>query len=464
MTLLVFTRPFKSLSRITKLYSKVNDDETLYLSDFANCGDLPLVEFQHTKINQKANGEISSEIDYEEVIGRDRWLAFEDIELATNLVSLAWEYLDEVFRQHNFSLYIGIPTDNYICHLTILACRKYGVPYLVPDYFSVPGYIRFWDVGSRVIVRKVDNAEAQDVTAKLNTPRFRPDWLSDIRSTRDLFRLLFKEKARKIVFECLKRVPSRKYTFHYNCIYPLGSNYVSRGLDSLAVRKKFISDLAGVRATAARYKNIAYLPLQFAPESSLNYAIPSHHFAVYKTVITKMVESLPDDTFLLVKEHPDFYGLRDPNFYEVFDGKENIALVDIGCSTTDLFDLSNVLITTGCSSTGIEGVVKGQHVISLGGGYYGSSGHISCIHDLEKMESELPALLDTTLANDEDRRTAFIKFTLESTMKGVYDYEYKTQTDDSLHIKTISKILDLGRSGVTTLEPMLNGKTKAIHN
>lgn len=460
MTLLVFTRPFKSLSRITTLYSQANDGETLFISDFSKCGDLPLVEFQHKKISQKVKARISSEIDYEEVIGRDRWLAFEKVELATNLVSLAWEFLDEVFTQHRFSLYIGIPTDNYICHLTILACRKYGVPYLVPDYFSVPGYIRFWDVDNRVIVRKVDDAEAQEVITKLNAPKFRPDWLSDTRSPRALLKLLLKEKARKIVFECFKRIPSRRYTFHYNCIYPLGSNYVSRGLDSLFVRKKFTSDLEGVRATTARYRNIAYLPLQFAPESSLNYAIPSHHFAVYKTVITKLVESLPDDTFLLVKEHPDFYGLRDPKFYSIFDGRENIALVDIGCSTSDLFDLSNVLITTGCSSTGIEGVVKGQHVISLGGGYYGSGGHISCIHNLEEMESQLPALLETRLSTDENRSITFIRFALESTLKGIYDYEYKTQTDDSLHLITISKILELGRRGSTTSEPMVNGENQ----
>ena len=439
--LLVFVRPFPKVEKLVSLYGKLEGTSIKYISDFAGVGDYSLIEFQHESLD--GSREIY-DCDYEEIISRDRFLVYQDFSLAKKLIDSAWEYLCEVIPKGNFKLFVGLPIDNYILHLIILACKKFNIPYLIPDYSPVPGYIRFWDIGHQVVCREPMKSEVEKVRDLLARPNFKPSWLSREKSFVYLTKLFLKEKLRKVYFNYLKMKSGMKYTFHYNCVYPLGENYAERGIETIFARRFFQKDFDFVASQTSGYNKVAYFPLQFTPESSLNYAIPSGDFAIYKNVVEKLLNSLPDDVFLIVKEHPDFYGLRDSNFYKLFLGRKNVSLVDVYRSNDDIYKLSDFVVTTGSSSVGIEAVIKGKKVISLGGAYYGRLGHVYNLYNLNTMRTNLSEAFRKSSVVEGENLDNFVELILQSSLPGIYDYEYKVDISDEQHIETIRKIVKCG--------------------
>jgi hypothetical protein len=451
--ILLFSRPFPLLRKMGELYEKIDGVQVDIVSDIKGFGGYSLVEYQHANLQRCRDVDIP-DLNYEDIIKRDRYLVFKDRKLARGLVNAAWEFISSLFADKKFDLFIGLPTDNYIIHLFSIACHKNGVTCLFPDYSPLPGYIRFWDTGFRVGVREPEELEITQAIERLRRSDFSPVWLNRIRGNRDLFKILIREKARKYWFEIYKRLSGQVYSFHYNCVYPLGSNYVRRGISSLFVRNKFEKDIESISIQRQNYKSVAYFPLQFTPESSLNYAIPSPDFAIYQMVVEQLLQAVPDDVLLLVKEHPDFYGYRDPNFYDQFLSRANVRLLDVGISSSHVLELCDVVVTTGTSSTGIEAVIKGKHLISLGGGYYSDDAALSTIGSLESIGSMLPKLIESGKRPDEDQIRDFVRLVLTTTMPGDYDFDGRAGFDLMQAMQTIKNIIELGLSGSVKLHSL----------
>ncbi len=69
-----------------------------------------------------------------------------------------------------------------------------------------------------------------------------------------------------------------------------------------------------------------FFPLQVEPEVTLD--IFASNFRNQRELVRLVAESLPDDYTLAVKDHPDMFGLRSPEFLKDIAGTPNAKLID----------------------------------------------------------------------------------------------------------------------------------------
>lgn len=416
--ILVFTRPFTS--EFTKYYSKHNYFEIDYISDFKFHTKLDVMKFVYENFEDALEEEKYDELNYSEIIMRDRYLRFVELNISKKLINLVWEYINSIFEMNKYIAYIGMPVDNYIQHLLVKACLKFNVKAISPVHSPLPHRARITNLGEYIKVRDSGDEEINEIYELLSNKKFRPIWLSKNRTNNKIIKLYIKERIKKIIFKFLKFKNSDPYSFHYNCIYPMKGAITIHSLDVLRVRSLFIDNLDLVKEKAKKYKQVAYLALQFNPEASINYLIPDNRFSQYDLMIQRIMDNLPKDTLLLVKEHPDIYGYRRFDFYKKFLNKENVMLLDVNIQTSIVFELANYILVSGSASTGIEGVIKDKTIISFGGAFYGyQNNYIHQINNFDEIYNLEKYFIPITLTKED--KLKFIKIILDNTINLNYE-------------------------------------------
>lgn len=438
--ILVFTRPFTS--EFTKYYEKHNKFEIDYISDFKYHVKLDVMSFIYDNFQYGSEEEQYDELNYSEIIMRDRYLRYLQLNISKKLVNLSWEYINIIFTQSNYSGYIGMPVDNYIQHLLVKACFKFNVKAISPVHSPLPHRARITNLGEYIKVRDSKDEEINEIYELLSNKKFRPIWLSKNRTNSKIMKLYIKERAKKIIFKLLKFKNSDPYSFHYNCIYPMKGAITIHSLDVLKVRNLFTDDLDVIKEKSKKYEHIAYFALQFNPEASINYLIPDNKFSQYDLMIERIINNLPNNTLLLVKEHPDIYGYRRFDFYKKFLDKENIMLLDVNIQTSVVFELADYILVSGSASTGIEGVIKDKTIISFGGAFYGKGNdYIHQVKSFEDIYNLEKYFIPITL--NKENKLKFIKTILDNTINLNYEGLVRsTNKNYDANMDATKKILD----------------------
>ena len=74
-------------------------------------------------------------------------------------------------------------------------------------------------------------------------------------------------------------------------------------------------------------KAVVLMPLQFSPESSIDYKCENTKFIEHNRVILDILKSIPSELIVLVKEHPSMPGKRDLSFYQQIRQFNNVKLI-----------------------------------------------------------------------------------------------------------------------------------------
>lgn len=371
-TVICFVRPH--LDSGCKAINKVIQESSmccLSIGDHKGVDDCQFVKLQQRYFNDgSAEGFFKKIGSYEEIVYRDRYLSNISFHLAKRLINSAWLAVKFIFMHYRVKYFIGYPPDNYILHLIDIFCKTNGIKSINPIVSFLPGLIRMTTVGEHIKVREVSDKEISRYLSLFKEKLFAPGWLNRNFSKYDMVRIYVKERIKKIYFKYKKIFTKDPYSFHYNTIFPLEKVITVRGLSNIFVDKFLVKDKNYLNEKIKKYSNVVLLPLQVAPETSLNYFIKDYRFIDYPSVIFKIIDSIPDGTVLLIKEHPNFYGYRDYDFYKQFHDKSNVILIHPSIPVNYLFDSLDLLVVTGNASTGAEAVLKGINVVSLGGAFY----------------------------------------------------------------------------------------------
>lgn len=120
------------------------------------------------------------------------------------------------------------------------------------------------------------------------------------------------------------------------------------------------------RSTAPDYsKKYIYFPLHYQPESTSN---PQGGGCYYEQAIPIRIlsQSLPDDVYIYVKEHPaQSYGFRDVDFYDELLSIPKVVLVSPETDTYKLLEHC-VAVSTLIGTAGWEGLFAGKPFIMFG--------------------------------------------------------------------------------------------------
>lgn len=130
----------------------------------------------------------------------------------------------------------------------------------------------------------------------------------------------------------------------------------------------------------------------------------THHSPFYKdhfSILKDVHQNLPDESLLVVREHPIYRGKYEKAFYDYI--KENRILIDCHKSVEIVFKNVDVVVVNN-STVGIEALAQKKPVVALGNSYYDSL----CLK-IDKKE-ELGKILAKALQSlpDEKRTAAFL--------------------------------------------------------
>lgn len=438
-TIMIFDRPFTS--NFTKEYKMFgNEYNIIYISDFKYRDDVGLIKRKYKYL--KDINQVSKDlfINYMEISMRCRYLRHLKPEESKRLINSVWLAIHEIFEEYKVDFFIGLPMDNYILDLIDLYCERNNIISINPVQSFLPNLTRITRRGEYINVRTPNEQEITEYLNLLLNKQFRPLWLSKHRTKKDLMKLYLRERGKKILFESMKVIKSDPYSFHYNCIYPMPGAITVKSINLLGIRDLFLTDKNILEQKIHKYKRAVFLPLQFSPESSLDYNIQDSRFSEYGKLIKNIIDNLPDDTLLIIKEHPDIYGYREKEFYNLFLGKENVVLVDVNITVQELFEYCSFVLVTGAASTGAEALVKGKTVISLGGAFYEEKGFIHEINDFDKVKNWPEYLVD--IKNNNQQLRQFIYRIISNCLLGPYDFVRTKEANITITKDNIRNIID----------------------
>lgn len=443
MKYLIFSRPFTR--KFTNLYKKIllkPSEEIFYISDFKFKDDVNLIERQYQYIDSLSDAECDSNTDLDDVIARCRYLRNINKTLAKKLAISARLAIEEILAEFRPDFYIGLPIDNYILHLMHVACNKYGVKNISPVQSFIPNKTRITSLGEWVKVREVDQCEIEECYKKITEKSFKPTWLKSHRSLPILAKLYIKERLKKIYFEMQKIKNNDPYSFHYNTIYPAKGVISIDSVTNVLAYKKFESISATERLLeeSKSYQKLVYLPLQFSPETTIDYYIKDNRFGQYDRLMKEVLNAIPSNVVLIVKEHPDLYGFRNIKFYDAFLNNKNVHLAPVDFPTSKILKSIDAVVVTGGGSTGAEAIVRGIPTLSLGGCFYSGSESLS-ITDFERVAEWAAVLLKPAPTISE--RKIVVKRILENTVEGPYDFVRSSMQNNSRDIANLKEIISI---------------------
>ncbi|KQA17463.1 hypothetical protein [Vibrio metoecus] len=430
MNVLIFDRPFTK--SFFSNYKFIPDFEITRVSDFKWHGDYDIVsqQYKHLSISPIINDDISDDI-----IRRDRFLRNIDNDIAKRLVNSIW-YVYETFLDLNrFDLVLGPPIDNYYLDILSRISDIKGIKneFLIQSF--LPSLTRISKRGEYRKVRTVSDGEVKEYVKHLTKPIFKPTTLKPHWSKFGLTKIYLKERLKKVYFETAKFLKRDPYSFHYNCIYPMKGAITVMGISNIDVRKNFIPYSQTIKLISDAKesgKHLVFLPLQFSPETTIDYYIEDNRFSFYDELIENVLNEIDDSVTIIVKEHPDIYGFRTPKFYGKFINRKNVHLVDVSISASALIGLVDTVLVTGGGSTGAEAVAKNRNVISLGDAYYEFNNMVHVIKDFDHVRLWKNYLKKANYSEDEV--FSFVRYILENTLDGPYDF---------VRSKRVNKVRDL---------------------
>lgn len=142
-------------------------------------------------------------------------------------------------------------------------------------------------------------------------------------------------------------------------------------------------------------KKYVYYPLHFQPECTSN---PQGGGVYYQQMIPVRIlaESLPEDVFVYVKEHPvQVYGAREKGFYDELRSIPNVILVKPDTDTYELIKHS-IAVSTLIGTAGWEGLFFGKPFLMFG---YWVTQHMPGVYHIRTKE-ECRAAIDAILRGE----------------------------------------------------------------
>jgi len=155
---------------------------------------------------------------------------------------------------------------------------------------------------------------------------------------------------------------------------------------------------------------IAFYGLHVQPENSID--VLGAYVSDQLKLIKDIRRSLPFDTTLVVKEHPNFLGMKKPGFFRELRNVPNVRLIRHDVPTFDLYDRVDLVLTVS-GTTAYEAGMLGIPAITFSPMYFGglsSVRYCSSVSDLKDMAADL---MDN-FSRDYDADCRFMETLLEN--------------------------------------------------
>lgn len=306
-------------------------------------------------------------IDFSEVIGRCRALRSISYMEALSLIFRAINYFEDFFQsQNSLKLIVMGTVDNYVMDLMERFARMHGVEcFAITDSFMSPKYKLSSVRGEANYVSSPsdeDVSEARkDILDRIQSAKRPSQW-------RMVKRALYTNASYKYqvtVRYIFKYLMFGRLEYGYRFAPYFKASHVLWKLLAVFYLKKNLR-------LHEKQKPIAYVPLHYVPEATVDYWVEDEYDYDYERSLFDVIEKLQTKGFtVVVKEHPAFQFSRDLSFYRHLKLRDVVVLCGT-VPTAKVFDAAELVVVWN-GSTGIEAALYGKPVVRVTNSYYGDS-------------------------------------------------------------------------------------------
>ena len=418
----------------------------LLLSDWKGFGEFDLSGAFYEQMRRPAEDvAIPNWLDYKvehEIILRNLLLRSMPVDKASRLLRAMSRAIEISLDRLRPDAFLSPAVDSYVMDLLLRHCVARGIPYCGMLPCPIPGYTRPTAVGEHLAFRNPSAQEIDAAIEKIANPHFTPvdltEWLKMYGSNKVYLKRALRELPKKYVFPVIGRVKNDPLNYHYLASARSSVSFVSQ---SLLVHRYF--DDAWLAKLKSWKGTKVYIPLQAFPECTTDYHVREMDLIDFPRVLPRLVDRLGDDPNILIclKEHPGMMGARPPGFYDALLKRKNVLLLSGDVPASSLIAETDVLVTwTGTG--GLECLLRGKPVVTLGRPYYSHGKSVANVLDLDSLDCVAQTVNQMRRqAVDMDDKRAIARHVLAGTLPG----EYRFIRFDPQNVSLVSDAASLAR-------------------
>ena len=266
----------------------------------------------------------------------DRFVNDKRDEKFLNQALFQFQSAKEFIKSNSIDIVFGEPTNRDVLMLA-LVCEYLTIDFLFPQDARLPHNHFFFQHGvstSRIVKGSKANCSilAQDLINEFNSAPSAPKSyivVSERLSPNSLFKKL-KNRFLSILI--------KNHSLVHHSFVRKFKEY------SLAIlRTYYLSHFHGYDPVPEKDVRYAYYPLHVQPELSIDVLAPYHMNQA--KLISDIAVSLPSDTKIVVKEHPNFIGQKSISFFRSLRKLPNVLVIDHKIKSFDLIKNAQMVFT-----------------------------------------------------------------------------------------------------------------------
>lgn len=331
--------------------SGVARDDILQLiykpSDFS---DAATAKSLHEEI---ASCESKSDLSINQILLMDRFLAEKSRKEINNYVYLYYRDIKRFLQEKKISCVFAEAT-NLNDLITYMICGELGITYISPRDMRYPPKRLFFFEGyrqERVLPRpdRGDEVDGKALIEDFEKQKPTPYYFNKL----NRMRIIYPGKITRSAVRRLRqnRLISGNSLTHYTA---RGRIRLTAGRIANSFYMRRISRYTDLDSLTGQ---LAFYGLHVQPENSID--VLGSYVSDQLKLIKDIRRALPFETTLVVKEHPNFLGMRGPRFFRELAKIPNVKLIRHDVSTFDIYRRVNLVLTvsgTAAYEAGLLGI------------------------------------------------------------------------------------------------------------
>jgi hypothetical protein len=354
-------------------------------------------------------------LDIDEVILRDRWLRNIERGLAEKLILFAYRRFNGLVERHKPIAVISNPVDNFTTHVLESMAKKRGIIFISLISFYLDDRFRIASRGEvNTLSDKVERDELEKYLMILEDRKFIPSYTR--RNAPSVSRKSFLRFILAYYYDKIKNFENPLKDASYN-FFHRSKRYVARTRAEYLVRSFSSIYDANWRNRLRNGRRRLFVALQLTPEATIDYWCPLEMID-QERVLEKLLQSLPAEYIVIIKDHPTMSGRRPYQFYQRLRSLHpRVVLPPPQELSKEVISYSDA-VCTWTSSVGIEGFFQGKKLITLGRPYYSIDGikNVESLNDLHMV----PEIIENESAVDDSVKERLLRHLLGCSATGMY--------------------------------------------
>lgn len=324
----------------------------------------------------------------------DRYLINRDHDYCVHIAAGLFQFFEELYANNNIDFYYDEAISTLHTYVAYIVGNHYGVKYISQmlargagvdreyHYYIDEPYQRDIELPENYLdleYTEEELAKANDYLTEFEEKNMQPACMD--RAVRDRPRLRWRMFKAPVLYFYLKFNKYNNDPYFY-----IFYHHEKDAWDEIRNYKNYKKTKD--YAVAPDYsQKFVYFPLHFQPEASTLVCAPKYEKQL--TFIDACAKSLPADTKLYIKEHPNMLGARAIGFYEELKSMPNVVLVDPWENSKELIKHCEAVMTL-TGTVGFEAMLLRKPVFLFGNIIYETAPGVVKVDEM--FENYLPLI------------------------------------------------------------------------